>query len=64
MEDIIKAVKSLEESGLLKKCVSETIEDEVKEQKSFSVMVAWGGHVYLSRKQYQIILLIYIKNIS
>ena len=40
MEDIIKAVKSLEESGLLKKYVSETIEDEVKEQKSFSVMVA------------------------
>ena len=40
MEDIIKAVKSLEESGLLKKCVSETIEDEVKEQASLSVMVA------------------------
>ena len=25
--------------------------------ESFSVMVAWGGHVYLSRKQYQIILI-------
>ena len=33
MEDIIKIVKSLEESGLLLKGVSETIQNEVKEQK-------------------------------
>ena len=33
MEDINKTVKSLEDSGLLLKGVTETIEDEVKEQK-------------------------------
>ena len=33
MEDIIKIVKSLEDSGLLLKGVSETIQNEVKEQK-------------------------------
>ena len=33
MEDIIKVVKSLEESGLLLKRVSETIRDEAKEKK-------------------------------
>ena len=34
MEDIMKIVKSLEESGLLIKGISETIKNEVKEQKS------------------------------
>ena len=34
MEDIMKIVKSLEESGLLIKGVSETIKNEAKEQKS------------------------------
>ena len=29
----------------------------------YSVMVAWGEHVYLGCKQHQIRLLIYIKNI-
>ena len=33
MEDIIKIVKSLEGSGLLLKGVSETIQNETKEQK-------------------------------
>ena len=33
MEDIIKIVKSLEDSGLLLKGVSETVQNQVKEQK-------------------------------
>ena len=33
MEDIMKTVKSLEDSGLLIKGVSETFQNEVKEQK-------------------------------
>ena len=33
MNDIMKIVKSLKESGLLIKCVSETIKSEAKEQK-------------------------------
>ena len=33
MEDIIKIVKSLEDSGLLSKGVTETVQNEVKEQK-------------------------------
>ena len=33
MEYIIKIVKSLEDSGLLLKGVSETVQNEVKEQK-------------------------------
>ena len=33
MEDIIKIVKSLEDSGLLLKGVTETVQNDVKEQK-------------------------------
>ena len=33
MDDILKIVKSLEDSGVLLKCVSETIQNEAKEQK-------------------------------
>ena len=33
MEDIIKIVKSLEDSGLLLKRVTETVQNKVKEQK-------------------------------
>ena len=33
MEDIIKIVKSLEDSGLLLKEVDETVQNEAKEQK-------------------------------
>ena len=36
MEDILKIVKSLEDSGLLLKGVSETFENEVKEQRGIS----------------------------
>ena len=33
MEDIIKITKSLEDSGLLLKRITETVQNEVKEQK-------------------------------
>ena len=33
MNDIIKIVKSLEESGLLIKCINQTIQNEAKGQK-------------------------------
>ena len=33
IHDIIKIIKSLEDSGLLLKEVTETVQDEVKEQK-------------------------------
>ena len=33
MEDIVKIIKSIEESGLLTKVASETIKNETKEQK-------------------------------
>ena len=33
MKDVIKIVKSLEDSGLLLKGVSETLQNEVREQK-------------------------------
>ena len=45
MEDIMKIVISLEDSGLLSKGVGETIENEVKEQKGglFSVLLGTLG---------------------
>ena len=42
MEDIIKIVKSLEGSGLLLKGVSETIQNEVKEQKGGFLSIVLG----------------------
>ena len=42
MEDIIKIVKSLEDSGLLLKGVSETIQNEAKEQKGRFLSVLLG----------------------
>ena len=42
MNDIMKIVKSLEESGLLIKGVSETITNEVKEQKSTFLSMLLG----------------------
>ena len=39
MVDIMKIVKSLEDSGLLLKGVSETIQNEVKQQKEFLSML-------------------------
>ena len=48
MEDIIKIVKSLEDSGLLLKGVSETVENEAKEQKGrfLSMFLAHLVQVY------------------
>ena len=45
MEDIIKIVKSLEDSGLLLKGVTETVQNEVKEQKGgfFSMLLGTLG---------------------
>ena len=45
MEDIMKIVKSLEDSGLLLKGVSERIQNEVKEQKRgfFSMLLGTLG---------------------
>ena len=42
MDDIIKIVKSLEESGLLIKRVSETIKNEAEEQKAGFIGVLLG----------------------
>ena len=45
MEDIMKIVKSLEESRLSIKCVSETIQNKAKEQKGgfFSILSVTSG---------------------
>ena len=42
MEDIIKVVKFLKDSGLLLKRVSETIKNEVKEQKRGFFIILLG----------------------
>ena len=42
MEDIIKIVKSLEDSGLLLKGVTETVQNEAKEQKGGFVSMLPG----------------------
>ena len=42
MEDILKTVKSLEDSGLLLEEVSETIKNEAKEQKGGFVSMLLG----------------------
>ena len=42
MKDIMKIVKSLEESGLLMKGASETIENEAKEQKDGFLGILFG----------------------
>ena len=42
MEDIIKIVKSLEDSGLLLKGVTGTIRNEVKEQKGGILSILLG----------------------
>ena len=49
MEDIIKIVKSLEDSGLLLKGVTETIQNEVKEQKGgfLSILLSTLGESLL-----------------
>ena len=42
MEDIIKIVKSLEDSGLLLKGVTETVQNEVKQQKGGFLSILLG----------------------
>ena len=42
MEDIIRIVKSVEDSGLLLKGVTETVQNEVKEQKVGFVSMLLG----------------------
>ena len=43
MEDIIKIVKSLEDSGLLLKGVTETVQNEIKEQKGGFLSMLLGA---------------------
>ena len=43
MEDIMKIVKSLEESGLLIKGISETIKNEAKQQKGSFLPILLGA---------------------
>ena len=42
MEDIIKIVKSLKDSGLLLKGVNETIQNEIKEEKGGFLSILLG----------------------
>ena len=42
MEDIIKIIKSLEDSGLLLEGVTETVQSEVKEQKGGFISMLLG----------------------
>ena len=42
MEDIMKIVKSLEDSGILIKCVKEKIKNEAKEQKGGFLRILLG----------------------
>ena len=43
MEDIIRIIKSLEDSGLLLKRVSETVQNEAKEQKGGFLSMLLGA---------------------
>ena len=49
MDDLIKIVKSLEDSGLLLKRVSESVQNEVKEQKGgfLSILLGTLGAILL-----------------
>ena len=42
IEDTIKIVKYLEDSGLLLKGVTETVQNEVKERKGVFLIMLWG----------------------
>ena len=42
LEDIIRIVKSLEDSGLLTKVFTQTIENEVKEQREGFLVILLG----------------------
>ena len=59
IEDIIKIVKSLEDSGLLLKGVTETVQNEVKEQKGGFLSMLLGtlgasllGNILTGRGKY------------
>ena len=53
MKDIIRIVKSLEDSGLLLKEVSETIQNEAKQQKGgFLSHVTWFTRFMFTRKHF------------
>ena len=45
MEDVIKVVKPLEESGLLTKQISERIKNETKEQKEWLLPISLEGEL-------------------
>ena len=47
MNDIMKIIKLLEDAGVLTKGVSETIENEAKEQKGGFLGMLLGTHTYL-----------------
>ena len=46
MDDLIKIVKSLEDSGLLLKGVTESVQNEVKEQKGGFLNMLLGTLAY------------------
>ena len=46
MEDIIKIIKSLEDSGLLLKGVSETVQNEAREQKGGFLSILLGTEIF------------------
>ena len=52
MEDIIKIVKSLEDSGLLLKGVTETVQNEIKEQKGGFLSILLGTLAAFIRKYF------------
>ena len=52
IDDIIKIVKSLEDSGLLLKGVNETVQNEVKEQKGGFLRMLLGTLCKFIRKSF------------
>ena len=52
MKDILKIVKSLEDSGLLLKGVSKTVQNEAKEQKGGFLSIILGTRCKLTRKYF------------
>ena len=45
MEDIIKIIKSLEDSGLLLKGINKTVQNEIKEQKGVLISQYFIRHI-------------------
>ena len=48
MKDIMKIVKSLEDSGLLLKGISKTIQNEAKEQKGGFLFINFGSIIRIN----------------